>query len=182
MFDQLHQAKILKVVQVSCGGETGFDQAIELSSEILSNVKFIQEKRLIRKYFEISQDTGRFVYGEDRTLEALEMIDIEILIVLENLDITRYVLKKSITGEIVIKICQPIWRFWRMPLLEWFSKEYKRFGCSFHIVTNKSQEGSQFFREFGRIGGILRLQLPVFATRIDYRNPSKSPGEVAGAG
>ncbi|KAG2311599.1 hypothetical protein Bca52824_023156 [Brassica carinata] len=37
-----------------------FDQAIELSAEILSNVKFIQEKKLIGKYFEeISQDTGK---------------------------------------------------------------------------------------------------------------------------
>lgn len=53
------QAKILNVVDVSYGGENGFNQAIELSAEILSNVKFIQEKKLIGKYFEeISQDTG----------------------------------------------------------------------------------------------------------------------------
>jgi peptide subunit release factor 1 (eRF1) len=41
------------------GGENGFNQAIELSSEMLSNVKFVQEKRLIGKFFEeISQDSG----------------------------------------------------------------------------------------------------------------------------
>ncbi len=34
----------------------GSGQAIELSSEALSNVKFIQEKKVIQKYFdEISQ-------------------------------------------------------------------------------------------------------------------------------
>jgi peptide chain release factor subunit 1 len=59
MFDQRMQAKIIKVVDVSYGGENGFNQAIELSQEVLANVKFIQEKKLIQKYFdEISQDTG----------------------------------------------------------------------------------------------------------------------------
>ena len=41
------QAKILKIVDVSYGGENGFNQAIELAAESLSNVKFIQEKKLI---------------------------------------------------------------------------------------------------------------------------------------
>lgn len=41
--------KILKLVDVSYGGENGFNQAIELSAEVLSNVKFIQEKKLIGK-------------------------------------------------------------------------------------------------------------------------------------
>ncbi|CBI19672.3 unnamed protein product, partial [Vitis vinifera] len=139
MFDPRLQAKILNVVDVSYGGENGFNQAIELSSEILSNVKFIQEKRLIGKYFEeISQDTGKYVFGVEDTLKALEMGAVEILIVWENLDMNRYE---------------------KMSLLEWFANEYKRFGCTLEFVTNKSQEGSQFCRGFGGIGGILRYQL-----------------------
>lgn len=38
---------MLKLVDISYGGENGFNQAIELSAEVLSNVKFIQEKKLI---------------------------------------------------------------------------------------------------------------------------------------
>ncbi|KAH0973489.1 hypothetical protein GBA52_025645 [Prunus armeniaca] len=49
----------------------------------------------------------------------------------------------------------------KMPLLEWFANEYKRFGCTLEFVTNKSQEGSQFCRGFGGIGGILRYQLDI---------------------
>ena len=46
--------------QVAAGGENGFSQAIELASDTLSNVKFVQEKRLISKFFdEISQDSGK---------------------------------------------------------------------------------------------------------------------------
>lgn len=177
MFDPRLQAKILNVVDVSYGGENGFNQAIELSSEILSNVKFVQEKRLIGKYFdEISQDTGKYVFGVEDTLKALEMGAVEILIVWESLDVSRYTLKNSVTGEIVIKhlskdgeLDQNNFRDQgskaeleiqdKASLLEWFANEYKNFGCTLEFVTNKSQEGSQFCRGFGGIGGLLRYQL-----------------------
>lgn len=41
------QGKIIKMVDISYGGENGFNQAIELAAESLANVKFIQEKKLI---------------------------------------------------------------------------------------------------------------------------------------
>lgn len=34
-----------------------------------------------------------------------------------------------------------------------------QFGCQLEFVTNKSQEGSQFCRGFGGIGGILRYSV-----------------------
>jgi peptide chain release factor subunit 1 len=179
MFDQRLQIKILNVVDVSCGGENGFNQAIELSAEILANVKFTQEEKLISKYFEeISQDTGKYVFGVDDTLKALEMGAVETLIVWENLDINRYVLKNSATQETVIKHLNKeqeadqcnfrdastnaeLEVLDKMSLLEWFADEYKKFGCSLEFVTNKSQEGSQFCRGFGDIGGMLRYQLDI---------------------
>lgn len=45
LFDLRLQAKVIKIVDVSYGGENGFNQAIELASESLSNVKFVQEKK-----------------------------------------------------------------------------------------------------------------------------------------
>ncbi|KAL4567713.1 hypothetical protein LXL04_023305 [Taraxacum kok-saghyz] len=179
MFDPRLQAKILNVCDVSYGGENGFNQAIELSAEILANVKFIQEKRLIGKYFEeISQDTGKYVFGVDDTLKTLEMGAVDILIVWENLDINRYTLKNTATGEVLIKhynkeqegnqknFRDPTTNVElevqeKMSLLEWFANEYRKFGCTLEFVTNKSQEGSQFCRGFGGIGGILRYQLDI---------------------
>ncbi len=46
------------------------------------------------RYFdEISQDTGKYCFGVEDTLKALEMGASEILIVYENLETMRYVLK-----------------------------------------------------------------------------------------
>ena len=59
LFDPRLQKVIIKTVDVSYGGENGFNQAIELSAETLGSVKLVQEKKLLQKYFdEISQDTG----------------------------------------------------------------------------------------------------------------------------
>jgi peptide chain release factor subunit 1 len=118
MFDPRLGAKVIKVVDVSYGGENGFNQvgfkvishfyimakiemqAIELAADALANVKFVQEKRLIQKYFdEISQDTNKYCFGIDDTLKALDLGAVETLIVWENLDITRHVFRNAAGGK-----------------------------------------------------------------------------------
>merc|ERR1719238_2578446 len=100
VFDGRLKAKVVKVVDVSYGGENGFNQAIELSAETLSNVKFIQEKKLISKFFEeISQDSGKFCFGINDTMRGLEMGAVETLIVYENEPTMRYTLKNAQTAE-----------------------------------------------------------------------------------
>jgi peptide chain release factor subunit 1 len=100
IFDPRLAAKVIKVVDVSYGGENGFNQAIELAAESLANVKFVQEKRLIQKYFdEISLDSGKYCFGIEDTLKGLEMGAVETLIVWENLDVTRYILRNAAGGE-----------------------------------------------------------------------------------
>jgi peptide chain release factor subunit 1 len=42
----------------------------------------------------------------------------------------------------------------QMPLLEWFANNYKNFGATLEIVTDRSQEGAQFVKGFGGIGGL----------------------------
>uniref|UniRef100_A0A3P9A0I9 Eukaryotic peptide chain release factor subunit 1 n=1 Tax=Esox lucius TaxID=8010 RepID=A0A3P9A0I9_ESOLU len=203
MFDPRLQAKVLKLVDISYGGENGFNQAIELSAEVLSNVKFIQEKKLIGRYFdEISQDTGKYCFGVEDTLKALEMGAVEILIVYENLDTMRYILRchgaeglsmvEKGTDEKTLyltpeqekdkshftdkEVCKQLFSFHTgqeheliesMPLLEWFANSYKKFGACLEIVTDKSQEGSQFVKGFGGIGGILRYRVDFQA--IEYQ-------------
>ena len=40
-------------------------------------------------------------------------------------------------------------------LLEWFANHYKDFGATLEIVTDRSQEGNQFVKGFGGIGGLV---------------------------
>jgi len=157
-------------------------QAIELAAESLANVKFVQEKRLIQKYFdEISQDTGKYCFGVDDTLKALELGAVETLIVWENMDITRHILRNAAGEEIIVYSNKEQQEKDRekfldkstglemeqgeepQSLLEWFAEKYKEFGANLEFVSNKSQEGAQFVKGFGGIGGLLRY-------KVDFTN------------
>ena len=184
MFDNRLQTKVIKVVDVSYGGENGFNQAIELASETLSNVKFIQEKKLIAKYFEeISQDSGKVCYGVEDTLKALELGACETLIVYENLDVTRWVLKASAGGEVILHTLkqqeadreqfmdkdtgQEMEVVDQGAFLEWLAEKYKDFGANLEFVSDRSSEGNQFVKGFGGIGAILRYKVN-FEQLADY--------------
>ena len=179
LLDYRLRPKIVQLVDVSYGGENGFNQAIELAADSLANVKFVQEKRLIQKYFdEISTETGKYCFGLDDTFRALEMGAVEILIVWENLEHMRHVFKDSEgrehvfmlskeqeddedrsrfidkeTGTEMEEVGEP------MPLLEWIAENYQQFGTNLEFVTDRSQEGMQFCKGFGGSGGILRYKV-----------------------
>ncbi|CUS12292.1 unnamed protein product [Tuber aestivum] len=176
LFDQRLQVKIIQVVDVSYGGENGFNQAIELAGETLSNVKFVQEKKLINKYFEeLSQDTGKVCYGIEDTLKAMELGAAETVIVFENLDVTRWVLKNSDGGLITLhtnKIQeQDRGKFMdkasgqemeiveQTSFLEWLAEGYQDFGATLEFVSDRSGEGNQFVKGFGGIGALLRYKV-----------------------
>lgn len=94
LFDQRLVPIILKIVDVSYGGENGFNQAISLAEDALSNVKFVHEKKLISKFFqEIALDTGMIVFGVEDTMKALELQALETLIIYEELPVNRYEFK-----------------------------------------------------------------------------------------
>ena len=100
LFDPRLQKAVIKTVDVSYGMDPGFNQAIELAGECLANVKLVQEKKLLQKYFdEISQDTGKYCFMVQDTLQALEMSSVETIIVWENLTINRLTVKNTSTGE-----------------------------------------------------------------------------------
>jgi peptide chain release factor subunit 1 len=177
MFDPRLAAVLLKIVDVSYGGENGFNQAIELSADTLKGVKFVQEKKIITKYFEeVALDTGKVCYGIQDTLKALDMGAVELLLVYEGLELSRVVIKNPHNDEVVTHFLTPQEekqdKFFRdaatgnelvvverTPLTEWLALNYKSFGTKLEFVTNKSQEGAQFVKGFGGIGGLLRYKV-----------------------
>jgi peptide chain release factor subunit 1 len=178
LFDPRLQPTVLKIVDISYGGENGFNQAIELSSDALRSVKFIHEKKVIGRFFEeIAKDSGKYVFGLKDTMESMENGSIDILIIWENMEYHRLTLKdnqENVVTEIVPKEKAPSGSKWKndvtgvdyevlesLPLTEWFLDSYKKYVTHLEIVTDKSAEGSQFVKGFGGIGGILRYRCEV---------------------
>jgi len=191
LFDPRLSVIVVKIVDVSYGGENGFNQAIELAADCLQNVKLVREKKLLSTYFgEIAKDSGKFCFGTKDTLQALEMGAVEELIVWEDLAITRYVLRNKETSEdktVFLNEAQEkvasnfkdannndLEVKEKMPLLEWLSENFKSFGTKLSFITNRSQEGAQFCKGFGGFGGILRYQVDFVQMEV--------PEEEAGSG
>jgi len=178
LFDQRLAAIVMPpLLDVSYGGEAGFNQAIELSAETLKNVKFVQEKRLVTKFLdEVSQDTGRYCFGINDTIAGLEAGAVETLIVWENLGIKRLVIRNPHTDTENAVFVTPeqakdpklyVDQATNVELnvaenedfLDWIVLNYKNFGTKLEFISDRSQEGNQFCRGFGGIGGLMRYKL-----------------------
>jgi peptide chain release factor subunit 1 len=190
MFDPRLKKVVIQVVDCSYGSENGFNQAIELASETLKNVKFVQEKKLISHFFEeIALDSGKVCYGVKETLYALENGAVEVLIVFENLELTRYVMGKGDQEKIVYlkpdQLSDPdhykdvdgsVLEIKDSQLLvEWFAENFKRFGAKLQFVSDKSQEGSQFVLGFGGVGGLMRYKFDL--SSIDFMDDENLVGD-----
>jgi len=166
----------LNVVDVSYGGDQGLQQAIELSKGCLANIKLVQEQQLIGRFYEqINIDHNKIIYSIEDTMKALEDGVIKELIVFDDLDTYRVVLKNS-EDEDVIKYMSPakmesedafkdpetkeeLELVEKEPFVDWIAENHKEFGCTLFFVTDKSAEGSQFVKGFGGVGGFLRYNI-----------------------
>lgn len=177
MFDPRLSNKVVKVVDVSYGGVNGLNQAIELAQEAMTGFKYVQEKKLISGFFsDISQDSGKVVYGISETMAQLEAGTLEQIICWENLNVIRLVLKNKETDSLSTMYVHPekvddqsLYKDRRSgeelemvsdePLNEWLVENYMKFGAQLQLVTDKSSEGFQFVKGFQGIGGFLRFKL-----------------------
>ena len=162
-FDSRLRERIIATVDVSYGGESGFNQAIELSSGSLSNLKFVKEKKILDGYFTaLSTDTDKIAVGCQETLSALELGAVDLLIIWEGLEIQRIVTKEEekilylekndeIEGEAeIVESCL---------LVDWISEKYMQYGAKLFLVSDKTAEGAQFCQGLGGIGAHLRYSI-----------------------
>lgn len=152
ILDQRVKAKVLQTIDIAYGGTSGFNQAIQLSSECLGTVRFVKERKLIMQFFtEIDLDSGKICYTIPDTLKALEMGAVETLLIWEQspktckIDANGNLVEENYVEEILF--------------VEWIANNYTKFGTNLEFITDSSQEGTQFVKGFTGIGGLLRWKV-----------------------
>jgi len=178
LFDSRLEAILIKpMLDISYGGENGFNQAIELASESLKNVKFIREKKLISSFLdEVSQDSGKFCFGIKDTMFALDAGAVETLIVWEECTLRRLHIRNPHTDVSEVHYLTPeeakndklfrdaetnveLEALDNKLFVEWIVENYKTFGTKVEFITDRSQEGNQFCKGFGGVGGLMRYKV-----------------------
>ena len=173
------KALIIATVDVSYGFDQGFNQAITLAQDSLTNVKFVQEKKVIGRFFEaIALDTGMIVFGVEDTMKALELGALETMMLFENIEIMRYEIKNPVKNETKTYLLNAQQeqdpKYFKdaetgvdlevvssESLADWLCLNYKSYGITIEFITDKSPDGFQFVKGFGGIGGFLRYRMDV---------------------
>ncbi len=107
---------------------------------IRNSIEFECFCSFIAQYFdEIFKDSGQYCFGLENTLNELEIGNVETLIIWENFDLIRYVLRNIRTEEMKILYLRIDEKndfqdkntgvqLEQMRLVDWFANNYKKFG------------------------------------------------------
>ena len=147
---------VIAIYDVSYGQENGLSQAITQSADALSNVRFVEEKKLITNFFtEISLDTGMIVFGVADTMKAVEMSAIDKVLLYEDIEYMRYVIKNPVSGETktyyLTKAQEEDPKYFKdvdsgidmevvesEPLCDWLCVHYGDFGANIELISDKT--------------------------------------------
>jgi peptide chain release factor subunit 1 len=165
LFDPRLKPHVIKCIDIAYGGEAGFSEAIHLAAETLQSVKYVQEKKVLSRFYEeIARDSGKYVFGVRDTIRLLLDGLISTLIVFEDFDYSRVAYENGEVDFVALKDLQGIdgsnvkektlFNEWLLNQLK-----FKDFVENLEFVSNCSSEGAQFFKSFSGIGGILKYKI-----------------------
>jgi len=167
--DQRLSKIVVCVIDVQYGGEAGFHQAIKLTEDKLSDMKFVREQKTVGRFFETIAQDGLYCIGVLDTMYALESGTVETVLVWDHLEHIRVELKSNVSGIKKVVFLLPDQQLeggeWEVvcsdPLLDWMLDNYSNFGAALEFISDQSSVGNQFVRGFGGFGAFLRFEIPL---------------------
>ncbi|KAI9027135.1 peptide chain release factor eRF1/aRF1 [Phycomyces nitens] len=178
LFDCRLREKVVGVFNTDHGGKTGFYQAIKLSVNVITERKLLKEKRLLKSHHEESlKNSGKSCYGIVNTVNAFKSGLVAHLFIWRNLNHVRYVLNDNSNNKRTFDISKEqadeltscsvedfLEEYTDMELesttslVEWILENCKQFGTKVDMVTELSEEGLRFVKQYEGLGGILHYK------------------------
>lgn len=169
----------IHIVDASYSGESGIREAIAKSSDILKELRLVEEQKLVQRFMqEISKENGLAVYGLEKIREKLLERNVEVLLISENLDLLEVTVKcdscgferKSIVEqdeaqaripELLGQKCsqcqnQTLKIANNTPLIDVLIEEAEQFNAKVELISSTSEEGEMLKKSFGGAAAILR--------------------------
>jgi len=173
------QESVKGVLDTSYSGHEGIRETLMKSSEILSNIRIMEEKQLVQKFLkEVNVDSGLAIYGINQILEKLRNSSVELILISDN--------SGFINLKIVCKQCENIinktikklkivsnkenikntscvncnlneYDIMEEDIIEYFDDQVNQYGTKLEIISSKSEDGVML-ESFGGIGALLRFK------------------------
>jgi len=204
LLGQQIQNKILRLIDVSYGGDNGLQETLRLCTDLFADMKLTQERQLLDEIFSQIKfsstanetNTVSYTIGVDETSlilnEGSSLIDR--LIIWEDLLTKRYVYQKRDKEKVVIvanneeeaqkKLTnlikendnEQIECIDEMNLIDYLTENYREINIRLHIISDRSPEGQQFRLGFG--GCIAMLRYPISTSIFDSLNDNNDPNDI----
>jgi len=173
------QKRILAVLDLGYSGREGVRELVEKGSDVLKDVRLVEEKRLVQKFLaEVNKQAGLAVYGLPRVMDALQKASAEVVLVSDDLDMVRIdatckkcgtvktemvaVAKKiqqrqEMTSTPCVKCGATDYDVVERDLVDVFEELAFQVGSKVEVISSGTEEGSMF-KSFGGVGAILRYR------------------------
>jgi len=173
--------KIISTVDTAYTGEGGLDEMVDRSPDILKEVRYVEEKKLMQGFlYELGHESGLVTYGENEVRNALYKGVVRILLISEEFEEDRVTLQCSNCGytqQVTIRGKRP----------EIIEAEYAGTTCpqcstpnlkaneikdvidelaeialqtnaEVEVISIQTEEGMELKESFGRVAAILRYK------------------------
>lgn len=175
--------KILSTVDTAYTGEGGLDEVVEKSPDILKEVRFVEEKKLVQGFlYELGHDTGLAIYGEKEVRNALSKGVVQTLLISEafernkvtvqcsNCGYTEQTMIKGKTPEMIEaeysgkscpKCSTPNLKVSEIKdIIDEMAEIAEQTGAAVEIISARTEEGTELKDSFGGIAAIVRFKQP----------------------
>jgi peptide chain release factor subunit 1 len=171
------QDMIISTIDASYSGSEGIREAFAKSSDILSNFRMVEEKKIIEKLFQqINNNTGLGSYGLQEVLDLLKKNIVDVLIITDDIGLYRLEMKcrrcQNITEEIIElpKLIPRKTELKNTPcpkcksmdnesaqqdLVDYIALTASKTGTKVEVISGKTEHGTML-ASLGKIGAILR--------------------------
>ncbi|TAL48602.1 peptide chain release factor 1 [archaeon] len=163
--------KVLGVKDTSYTDETGLEEIVQRSQDLMKQATVTKEKELMSKFLTELAKNGNVVYGLENVKKALNLGAVDMLLLYENLELQHVKLICSSGHEAVRDIVEFDIKFQKCDtcgspmkaesmedISESLSEKAKEFGAKVEYISSDTPEGNQF-KQLGGIGAMLRYKL-----------------------
>ena len=173
------QKKVIAVLDLGYSGREGVRELVEKASDILKDVRLVEEKRLVQKFLgEVNRQGGLAVYGLPRVLDALQKASTEVVLVSDDLEMVKIeatckkcgapksqtvpsskkIQSRQDMGATPCANCGATdYEFSEKDLVDVLEEMAFQAGSKVEVISSGTEEGSMF-KTFGGIAALLRYR------------------------
>jgi len=174
--------KILDVIDTAYVEEQGVKEVVEKAPEIMRKIRYIEEKKVMQQFlYEIGHDTGLVTYGEEDVRRALRAGAVRILLLSDELAMSRVTLKcnacgyheqrtvknqelvslqQSLSGQPCPKCKAPALAVSEtQDLIDDLAQIAEYTNAEVEVISGETEEGQMLKNSFGGVAAILRFKM-----------------------